>query len=68
LEATDHVGTIGRLEFYGRADRFTHAVRYGAALVPSVMIQWQKAAMKTIWPLKYATAKVAFPWFVKLPS
>ncbi len=68
LEATDHVGTIGRLEFYGRADRFTHAVRYGAALVPSVMIQWQKTAMKTIWPLRFATAKVAFPSFVKLPS
>lgn len=68
LEATDYLGTIGRLQFYGRADRFTHAVRYGTAFVPSVMIQWQHATMKTIWPLKYATAKIAFPSFVKLPA
>ncbi|MGH7070417.1 MAG: ABC transporter substrate-binding protein [Acetobacteraceae bacterium] len=68
IEATDYVGTIGRLVFYGRNDRFTHAVRYGPDFVPSVIIQWQDAQMKTIWPLKYATAKISFPSFVKLPT
>lgn len=68
LEATDHVGTIGRIKFYGREARFTHAMQYGPDLVPGVMIQWQNAKLKTIWPLKYATAKVSFPKFVKLPA
>ncbi len=68
LEATDHLGTMGRFKFYGRDDRFTHAIEYGPDLVPGVMIQWQNAKLKTIWPLKYATAKVSFPSFVKLPA
>lgn len=68
LEATDHVGTIGRIKFYGRNDRFTHAIEYGADLVPGVIVQWQRGAMKTIWPTKFATAKISFPPFVKLPA
>jgi len=68
LEATDHVGTIGRIKFYGREDRFTHAMEYGIDRVPGVIMQWQKANMKTIWPLKYATAKISFPSFIKLPA
>ncbi len=68
LEATDHVGTIGRIKFYGRTARFTHAIEYGIDLVPGVMLQWQQAKMKTIWPLKYATTKISFPSFVKLPA
>ncbi|MGH7057456.1 MAG: ABC transporter substrate-binding protein [Acetobacteraceae bacterium] len=68
LEATDHVGTIGRIKFYGRKDRFTHALEYGRDLVPGVMIQWQQAQLKTIWPVKFATAKIAFPPFVRLPT
>ncbi|MGH7049880.1 MAG: ABC transporter substrate-binding protein [Acetobacteraceae bacterium] len=68
LEATDHLGTMGRYKFFGRNDRFTHAIEYGPDLVPGVMIQWQQDKLKTIWPLKYATAKVSFPSFVKLPA
>ncbi|MGH7085905.1 MAG: hypothetical protein ACREFN_13040 [Acetobacteraceae bacterium] len=66
LEATDHVGTIGREKFYGRQRRFTHALEYGPDLVPAVMIQWQSGKLKTIWPVKYATAKVSFFSFVRV--
>ncbi|MGH7076758.1 MAG: ABC transporter substrate-binding protein, partial [Acetobacteraceae bacterium] len=68
LEATDYIGTIGRIKFYGRNDRFTHALEYGIDLCPGVMLQWQHAKMKTIWPVKYATAKISFPSFVRLPA
>jgi hypothetical protein len=33
LEATDHVGTMGRIQFYGRDNQFTHAMKYGLGLV-----------------------------------
>lgn len=66
LEATDHIGTIGREKLYGREDRFTHALEYGPDLVPGVMIQWQSGKLKTIWPVKYATAEVSFPSFVRV--
>ncbi len=68
LEATDYVGTIGRIKFYGRDAPFTHAIEYGPDLVPGVIIQWQNAKQVTVWPKKLATAKVEFPSFVKLPS
>ena len=68
LEATDYLGTVGRIKFYGRQARFTHALEYGPDLVTGVMIQWQKGKQVTVWPKKLATAKVAFPSFVKLPS
>ena len=29
LEATDHVGSVGRIQFYGRDNQFTHAMKYG---------------------------------------
>ena len=29
LEATDHLGTMGRIQFYGRDNQFTHALKYG---------------------------------------
>jgi branched-chain amino acid transport system substrate-binding protein len=68
LEKTDYVGTIGRVEFYGRDDEFTHAMKYGAGLVEGVAIQWQNGEQKTLWPSKFANAKLAFPPFVKLPA
>lgn len=68
LEATDYEGTIGRYKFYGRDSKFTHAIEIGADLIPGVMLQWQQEAMKTIWPTRYATAKIAFPSFVKVPE
>ncbi|MGH7158479.1 MAG: ABC transporter substrate-binding protein [Acetobacteraceae bacterium] len=68
LEATDYEGTIGRIKFYGRDDRFTHAMEYGPDLVAGVFIQWQQGKIQTIWPSKLASAKISFPSFVKLPA
>lgn len=66
LENTDYIGTIGREQFYGRNDPFTHALKYGPGLVTGVMIQWQNGNQQTVWPTDKANAKVKFPPFVKL--
>jgi branched-chain amino acid transport system substrate-binding protein len=68
LEATDHVGTIGREQFYGRNDTFTHAMKYGAGYVTGAYIQWQNGKQVCIWPTDGCNAKLSFPPFVKLPS
>ena len=33
LEKTDWVGTIGRVQFYGKDDPFTHSIKYGKGLI-----------------------------------
>jgi branched-chain amino acid transport system substrate-binding protein len=68
LEATDHVGTIGRIQFYGRDDRFTHAMKYGPGLVTTVAIQWQGGKQVCVWPADKCKAKITFPAFIKTPS
>jgi branched-chain amino acid transport system substrate-binding protein len=68
LEATDHVGTVGREQFYGRDDQFTHALKYGPGLVTGVVIQWQNGKQMCVWPTDKAGAKITFPSFIKLPS
>jgi branched-chain amino acid transport system substrate-binding protein len=66
LEATDHVGTIGREQFYGRDNQFTHALKYGPGLVTTVAIQWQNGKQMCVWPPDKANAKISFPSFIKL--
>jgi branched-chain amino acid transport system substrate-binding protein len=68
LEKTDYVGTIGRIQFYGKDDPFTHALKYGPGLATGVDIQWQNGKQVTIWPKDKATAKIVFPSFVKVPQ
>ena len=68
LEATDHVGTFGREQFYSRQDQFTHGLRYGPGLVTGVAIQWQDGKQMCVWPKDKANAKLKFPSFVKLPN
>jgi branched-chain amino acid transport system substrate-binding protein len=65
LEATDHVGTMGRIQFYGRDNQFTHAMKYGSELVTMVAIQWQSGKQVCIWPADKCKAKITFPSFVK---
>ena len=65
LEATDHVGTMGRIQFYGRDNQFTHAMKYGPELVTMVAIQWQSGKQVCIWPADKCKAKITFPSFVK---
>ncbi|WHZ10668.1 MAG: ABC transporter, substrate-binding protein (cluster 4, leucine/isoleucine/valine/benzoate) [Burkholderiaceae bacterium] len=66
LEKTDWVGTIGRVEFYGRNDEFTHSIKYGKGLVNGLMQQWQNGKLITVWPKDVAKAPLEFPSFVKV--
>ena len=68
LEATDHVGTVGRIQFYGRDNQFTHAMKYGPGLVTTIAIQWQNGKQACVWPADKCKAKITFPAFVKTPS
>jgi branched-chain amino acid transport system substrate-binding protein len=68
MEKTDYLGTIGRVQFYGRNDEYTHAIKYGPGLITGVFIQWQSGKQVTVWPHEVANAKIKFPSFVKLPS
>ena len=68
LEQTDHVGTIGREQFYGRDDPFTHSLRYGPGFVTGVVFQWQNGKQVTLWPSGVSDGQVKFPAFVRLPA
>jgi branched-chain amino acid transport system substrate-binding protein len=68
LEATDHVGTMGRIQFYDRDNQFTHALKYGPGLVTTIAIQWQSGKQVCVWPTDKCKGKVSFPSFVKTPS
>jgi branched-chain amino acid transport system substrate-binding protein len=66
LEKTDYVGTMGRVEFYGRDDPFTHAMKYGTDFVTGVTLQWQDGKQVTLWPKAAPGAQLKFPAFVHL--
>jgi branched-chain amino acid transport system substrate-binding protein len=68
LEATDHVGTMGRIQFYGRDNQFTHALKYGPGLVTTIAVQWQSGKQICVWPTDKCKGKITFPSFVKTPS
>jgi branched-chain amino acid transport system substrate-binding protein len=63
LEKTDYVGTIGRIQFYGRDDKFTHAIKYGPDNVSGLIFQWQDGKQVTVWPTKIADGKLKYPSF-----
>jgi branched-chain amino acid transport system substrate-binding protein len=68
MEKTDYVGTIGRVQFYGKDNQYAHAMKYGPKYVSGVFIQWQNGKQVTVWPTDKANAKIKFPDFVKLPQ
>ena len=68
LEQTDHLGTVGRIQFYGKDDPFTHALKYGPGLVTGVTFQWQDGKQVTLWPESVANGKLKFPSFIKLQA
>src|SRR5208283_4755511 len=43
MEQTDHVGTIGRIQFIGRDQAFTHGMKTGPGYITGLMVQWQNA-------------------------
>jgi branched-chain amino acid transport system substrate-binding protein len=65
LEKTDWVGTIGRIQFFGRDSQFTHAMKSGPGLVTGLMVDWQNGKQVTVWPKDVANGKMSFPKFVK---
>ncbi|WP_414645255.1 ABC transporter substrate-binding protein [Bradyrhizobium symbiodeficiens] len=68
LEKTDWEGTIGRVQFYGKDDPFTHSIKYGKGLITGLMLQWQDGRQVAVWPKDVAKADVKFPSFVKLSN
>src|SRR6185437_14037996 len=68
MEKTNYVGTIGRVQFYGKDSQYTHAMKYGKDYVSGTFIQWQNGKQVTVWPTDKANAKIKFPDFVKLPE
>jgi branched-chain amino acid transport system substrate-binding protein len=65
LEKTDTVGTIGRLQFYGRDEPFTHGLKYGSDNVSGMVFQWQNGKQVTLWPAKIAEGKLKYPAFAR---
>jgi branched-chain amino acid transport system substrate-binding protein len=65
LEKTDYEGTIGRVQFYGKDDPFTHGLKYGKGLITGLILQWQDGQQVAVWPPEVAKAKIKFPSFIK---
>jgi len=68
LEKTDWVGTIGRVQFYGKDDPFTHSIKYGKGLITGLMLQWQDGQQTAVWPHDVSKAQLKFPAFVKVTA
>ncbi|GLR86317.1 ABC transporter substrate-binding protein [Bradyrhizobium iriomotense] len=68
LEKTDWEGTIGRVQFYGKDDPFTHSIKYGKGLITGLMLQWQDGKQIAVWPKDVAKVDIKFPSFIKLSN
>jgi branched-chain amino acid transport system substrate-binding protein len=68
LEKTDWEGTIGRTQFYGKDDPFTHSIKYGKGLITGLMLQWQDGKQVSVWPKEVAKGRLKFPSFIKVTS
>jgi branched-chain amino acid transport system substrate-binding protein len=66
LEKTDYIGTVGRVQFYGRESLYTHAMKYGSEYATGIMMQWQNGKQVTLWPKAAPQTKVSFPAFARL--
>ena len=68
LEKTDWEGTIGRVQFYGKSDQFTHSIKYGKGLITGLLLQWQDGKQVSVWPKEVAKGQLKFPSFIKVTS
>jgi len=66
MEKTNFEGTIGRIQFYGKNDDFTHGIKSGSGAVTGLVFQWQNEKQVTVWPQAIAEGKLKIPDFVKL--
>ena len=68
LEKTDWEGTIGKVQFYGKQDKFTHGIKYGKGLITGLILQWQNGQQVAVWPKEVAKSDLKFPSFIKFSS
>jgi branched-chain amino acid transport system substrate-binding protein len=68
LEATDYVGTIGRVQFLPKGDPHVHGLKTGRGLLTGLFLQWQDGKQVNLWPAELANGKLTFPPFVKLKA
>ena len=68
LEKTDWEGTIGRVQFYGKDDPFTHSIKYGKGLITGLILQWQSGKQVSVWPKDVAKSVLKFPSFIKVTT
>jgi branched-chain amino acid transport system substrate-binding protein len=65
MEKTHMVGTLGTYGFYGRADQFTHSLRFGKDWIRGVFLQWQDGKQVCVWPTDECPNQLHFPAFLK---
>jgi branched-chain amino acid transport system substrate-binding protein len=68
MEATDYVGTIGRIAFKPKGDPNPHALRTGKGYITGLMLQWQAGKQVNVWPKELAAGTVSWPSFIKLKA
>jgi branched-chain amino acid transport system substrate-binding protein len=68
IEATDYVGTVGRIQFLPEGDPHVHGLRTGAGFITGLFLQWQDGVQVNMWPAALANGKLKFPSFVKIAS
>ncbi len=68
LEATDYVGTIGRVQFSGKDTASPHAMKVGPGTITGLMLQWQNGKQVNLWPQNVSNGQLKFPAFIKLGS
>jgi branched-chain amino acid transport system substrate-binding protein len=66
MEATDYVGTIGRVTFLPKGDAHVHGLRIGKGYITGLFLQWQDGKQVNLWPSELAKGKIVFPSFVKV--
>ena len=68
LEATDYIGTIGRVQFLPQGDPHVHGLKTGAGFITGLMLQWQDGKQVNLWPKDLANGTLRFPSFIKLSN
>ena len=68
MEATDYVGTIGRIAFKPKGDPNPHALRTGKGYITGLMLQWQIGKQVNVWPKELAAGTIIWPSFIKLKA
>ena len=68
MEATDYVGTIGRIAFKPKGDPNPHALRTGKGYITGLMLQWQSGKQVNVWPKELAAGTIIWPSFIKLKA